>query len=78
MEYNPNTPHQGGTKSFKDLTYKEQALSINGSIANLEKAVRYHARFGSTQMGRDEQATLEKCSRQLEKLLGRLRGNTSR
>ena len=43
MEYNRHTPHQGGTKALKQLTYKEQALSINGTIANLEKAVRYHA-----------------------------------
>src|SRR5580704_8540953 len=52
------TPHQGGTKAFKQLTYKEQALSINGTIATLEKAVRYHAKFGSGQTGRKEQEIL--------------------
>jgi hypothetical protein len=77
MEYNPNTKHQGGTKAFKQLTYKEQALSINGTIANLERAVRYHARFGSSQMGRNEHEIIEKCSRQGEKLLRRLQSNTS-
>jgi hypothetical protein len=42
MEYNPKTPHQRGTKALKDLNYKEQALSINGDIANLEKATNHH------------------------------------
>jgi hypothetical protein len=38
VNHNRRTPHQGGTKAFKDLTFKERALSINGSIANLERA----------------------------------------
>jgi len=73
MEYNPNTPHQGGTKAFKSLSYKEQALSINGSIANLEKAIRYHARFGATRTSREERKILAKCVGQLEGLVKRLR-----
>ena len=72
MEYNPNTPHQGGTKAFKALTYKEQALSINGGIANLEKAIRYHARAGAT-LARSEQDIREKCIKQVERLAERLR-----
>jgi hypothetical protein len=73
MEYNPNTPHQGGTKAFKDLTYKEQALSINGSIANFEKAIRYHVHFGGAHVGREEREILAKCVGQIEGLLQRLR-----
>ena len=73
MEYNPNTPHQGGTKAFKDLTYKEQALSINGDIANLEKAIRYHASFGATHTARLEREIREKCIKQVERLAKRLR-----
>jgi hypothetical protein len=75
MEYNPNTPHQGGTKAFKDLTYKEQALSINGSIANLEKAIRYHGHFGGVEAGREELEILAKCVGQVEGLLERLRSD---
>ena len=75
MEHNPRTPHQGGTKAFKDLTYKEQALSINGSIANLEKAIRYHARFvaKSRDTKRSEREVREKCIKQVERLAERLR-----
>jgi hypothetical protein len=73
MEYDPNTPHQGGTKAFKDLTYKEQALSINGTIANLERAIRYHARIGATQKAQAERGTIEKCAKQVERLVERLR-----
>ncbi|MGC1671156.1 MAG: hypothetical protein WA739_02770 [Candidatus Acidiferrales bacterium] len=78
MEYNRNTPHQGGTNAFKQLTYKEQALSINGTIANLEKAVRYHAKFGSGQIGRKEQEILMKRARQVERLVARLRRDTKK
>jgi hypothetical protein len=68
MEYNPRTPHQGGTKAFKDLTFKEKAQSINGDIANFERAIRYHARFGATRTARLEQEIREKCIRQVERL----------
>jgi selenocysteine lyase/cysteine desulfurase len=73
VEHNPNTPHQGGTKAFKQLTFKEQALSINGSIANLEKAIRYHARFGATRMAKVEREIVKKCIRQLERTVERLK-----
>jgi hypothetical protein len=73
MEHNPNTPHKGGTKAFKDLTYKEQTLSINGSVANLEKAILYHAHFGGAHAGRNEKEVLAKCVGQIEGLLERLR-----
>jgi hypothetical protein len=73
VEYNPNTPHQGGTKAFKDLTYKEQALSINGSIADLKKAIRFHVRFGAVNTPRTEQEILAKCVRQVEGLADQLR-----
>jgi hypothetical protein len=72
MEYNPKALHQRGTKAFKDLNYKEQALSINGDIANLEKAIRYHARSGVTPT-RLEREILEKCIKQVERLVARLR-----
>lgn len=69
MEYNPNTPHQRGTKSFEDLTFKEQALSINAQCLVLEKAIRAHARRAA-----DARATMEKCVGQVERLSARLRG----
>jgi hypothetical protein len=73
VNYNRRTPHQSGTKAFKDLTFKEQALSINGSIANLEKAMRYHARIGAEHTANGERAILEKCLGQIERLATRLR-----
>ena len=72
MEYNPNTPHQGGTKSFESLTFKEQALSINAQCSVLEKAIRAHARRAAEEH-RDVKATLEKCVMQVERLTTRLR-----
>jgi hypothetical protein len=78
MEYNRKTPHQGGTKAFKQLTYKEQAQSINGTIANLEKAVRYHAKTDSDQTGREKQEILMKRARQVERSLERLRRDTKK
>jgi hypothetical protein len=71
MEHNPNTPHQGGTKAFKDLNYKQQALSINGSIANLGKAIRFHA--AKAKSPRLEREVREKCVKQVERLANRLR-----
>jgi hypothetical protein len=56
------------------LTFKEQALSINGTIAHLEKAVRYHARFGAVVRTKETEKTIrEKCIRQIERLIDRLR-----
>ena len=72
MEYNANTPHQRGTKAFKSLTFKEQALSINGQCADLEKAIRAHARRAAEEH-RDVSVILEKCVRQVERLTARLR-----
>jgi hypothetical protein len=73
MEYNRNRIHQGGTKAFKDLTFKEQALSINGTVANLEKAIRHHVRNGGSKKKQTERRILEKCIGQVERLASRLR-----
>lgn len=73
MAYNPNKQHQRGTKAFKDLNYKQQALSINGSIADLKKAIRFHARFGAKNTPRTERQILDKCVSQVEGLANQLR-----
>jgi hypothetical protein len=65
-----------GTKAFKELTYEEQALWINGAIAHLKKAIRFHARFGAVHTQRSELEILEKNIRQIERLARRLRGRT--
>jgi hypothetical protein len=73
MQYNPKSLHQRGTKAFKDLNFKEQALSINGTIAHLEKAIRHHARAGTNRAAQAERKILEKCTKQVERLADRLR-----
>ena len=73
MQYNPKSLHQGGTKAFKDLTFKEQALSINGTISHLEKAIRHHARSGANRAVQAERKILDKCLKQVERLADRLR-----
>ena len=61
--------HKGGTKTFAELTYEEQAKSITASINNLQNAIMHHIRNAPARR-RDE--TREKCLGQITRLLGRL------
>jgi len=36
--------HKGGTKTFKEESYAEQAKSINGDIRQLEREIKAHIR----------------------------------
>ncbi len=72
MAYNPNTRHQGNKKSFEELNFKEQALSINGQIASLRMAIRAHLRRAATER-RSTPAVRRKCEGQVKRLLERLK-----
>ncbi len=55
--------HKDDTKTFEELTYEEQAHSINATIINLHNAIKRHVKDSST-----PKKTMEKCIRQLEGL----------
>jgi hypothetical protein len=59
--------HKDHTKYFKDLTYAEQAKSINAIMANLSKTVRAHMR-----KAKDKNKAKQKCLNQVKRLLKRI------
>ncbi len=63
--------HQGHTKDFEELTYAEQAKSINAYMAFLGRAVNAHLRKAEHE-GRDTNTVREKCVRQAKSLLKRI------
>ena len=65
-------------KAGREWGFCEKVKACNGTIATLEKAVRYHAKFGSSQTGRQEQEILMKGAEQVERLLERLRRDTKK
>jgi hypothetical protein len=58
---------------FHSYSFKEQALSINGRISDLEKAVRAHMRRAASE-GRGRGRVEEKCANQIQRMLERIRG----
>ena len=59
--------HKLDTKTFAELSFSEQAKSINASINHLQKAMLYH-----TEHAKDKTTTRVKCLLQVNRLLGRL------
>jgi len=60
--------HQKDTKTFSELTYAEQAWSINASINNLEASVDHHVSHSTK-----PSETSKKCIEQIDRFLARLR-----
>ena len=63
--------HKDHTRDFEDLTYAEQAKSINAEMAYLPKAVRAHLRKAQNE-ARDTNAVRQKCLNQVQRLLRRI------
>jgi hypothetical protein len=63
----PTPAHKGNTTNFRDLTFAEQAKSINADIVNLQRAIRHHVQHAPSQ-----EDTKKKCVKQVYRLLGRL------
>ena len=59
--------HQGDTKTFEELTFEEQAYSINASIVNLQRSIKHHINNAP-----DSAETRRKCIDQIQGLLNRL------
>ena len=55
-----NPRHKDDTKTFEELTYEEQAHSINATIINLHNAITRHVKDSP-----DPTKTLEKCIEQI-------------
>ncbi len=63
--------HKDHTKDFEDLTYAEQANSINAEMAYLPKAIRAHLRKAESE-GRNKSTVRQKCINQVQRLLQRI------
>ena len=55
-----NPRHKDDTKTFEELTYEEQAHSINAIIINLHNAIKTHVKDSP-----NPTKTLEKCIEQI-------------
>ncbi len=62
-----NPRHKDDTKTFEELTYEEQAHSINATIINLHNVIKRHVKDSSNQT-----KTLEKCIEQIGGLFQQL------
>lgn len=59
--------HKLDTKTFEQLTYEEQAKSINAEIINLQRAIIHHI-----QNSKKPSEARNKCLKQINRLMGRL------
>lgn len=59
--------HKGDTKDFDEMTFAEQAKSINATIVNLQRAIAYHIRHSS-----NRERTKSKCLQQLRRMFQKL------
>jgi len=59
--------HKNSTKQFSELTYEEQAKSINALIINLQRSIIFHYENSPNQ-----EETKKKCLSQINRLMGRL------
>jgi hypothetical protein len=62
--------HKGNTADFRNLTFAEQAKSINAGIVNLQKAIHYHIQHAPPD--KQQEDVNKKCINQVHRLLGRL------
>jgi hypothetical protein len=63
--------HKDDTKDFNELTFGEQARSINAHIVQLQQSIRAHLRRADNE-GRNVGRVHEKCINQLRRLLDRV------
>jgi hypothetical protein len=64
--------HKNHTKDFEDLTYAEQARSINATMAYLTKAIKAHLKKAEN-VRRTKEVVKQKCMKQAERLLDRIK-----
>lgn len=59
--------HKGDTKTFEEMTFEEQAKSINAIINVLQRTMIHHVSASKTRV-----ETRDKCLKQITRLLVRL------
>jgi hypothetical protein len=64
--------HGRNEKSFEDLSFQDQAKSINGQVRIIEKAILAHSRKKGDQDDKKKSNTLDGCIDQLKRLIVRL------
>jgi len=64
--------HGINEETFENLSFSNQAKSINGQIRIIEKSITAHVRKAGNE-NRDTEATKTVCIDQLERMIGRLR-----
>jgi hypothetical protein len=68
-----NKRHKGGTRTFAELTYREQSKSINAQILVLKRSIKAHIRRASAG---NRKNPLKTRIAGLEKLIQDLQGET--
>lgn len=63
--------HQNRTKTFEQLTFAEQAKSINAQIVVLQRSIRAHVRRAQIE-NRPSLSVRAKCEAQISRLLSRV------
>jgi len=63
--------HKNGSKSFEELSYKEQSSAINIKIVNLESMIKAHIRKASTEERKVDE-TIEMIKNQINNMIDRL------
>jgi hypothetical protein len=63
--------HQDRTKTFEQLTFAEQAKSINAQIVVLQRSVLAHMRRAANER-RSVSTVQHKCRSQVQRLLARI------
>jgi len=60
--------HKNDTKEFSELTFAEQASSVNAMLMNVQAAIEHHVKHSQ-----QKSETAEKCIGQVERMLDRIR-----
>lgn len=63
--------HCRGTRTFEELSFSDQAKSLNAQLSTLTRAVRAHVRRANDE-GRDHEKTRSKCVAQINRLRERI------
>ena len=63
--------HKEDTRTFEELTFAEQAKSIQGQLMVLQRAIRAHVRRAEEE-GREPDEVRITCLGQIARLMGRL------
>jgi len=63
--------HGRDEKSFEDLSFQDQAKSLNGQVRTIDKAIRAHSRKAEPK-GKSESEIRKNCTDQLKRLIKRL------